>query len=62
MIRYVRESFFAGCQFVDLGDLNRQVAVWCATVVNARVYATTGEVPAIRLARAVVAPDRTAPL
>jgi transposase len=56
LIRYVREGFFAGCQFVDLDDLNRQVAVWCATVANARVHATTGEVPAIRLAREPLLP------
>jgi transposase len=56
MIRDVRESFFVGCQFVDLDDLNRQVAIWGATVANARVHATTGEVPAIRLARALLLP------
>jgi transposase len=50
MIRYVRESFFVGGHFVDLDDLNRQAARWCATVANARVHATTGEIPAVRLA------------
>jgi hypothetical protein len=56
MIRYVRESFFSGCQCVDLDDLNRQVAIWCATVTNARIHATAGEVPAIRLAREPLLP------
>jgi transposase len=56
MIRYVRESFFVGRQFVDLADLNRQAALWCATVANARVHATTGEVPALRLAREPLLP------
>jgi transposase len=56
MIRYVRESFFIGRQFVDLADLNRQAALWCATIANARVHATTGEVPAVRLAREPLLP------
>jgi transposase len=56
MIRYVRESFFAGCQFVDLTDLNRQATLWCATVANTRVHATTGEVPAVRLGREPLLP------
>jgi hypothetical protein len=51
MIRSVRESCFAGGQFVDLADLNRQVTLWCATVANARSHATTGEVPMVRPAR-----------
>jgi transposase len=51
MIRYVRESFFTGCHFGDLEDLNRQAALWCETVANARVHTTTGEVPAVRLRR-----------
>jgi Integrase core domain len=56
MIRYVRESFFVGCHFVDLDDLNRQAAVWCTTVANARVHATTRESPAVRLAREPLLP------
>jgi transposase len=62
MIRYVRESFFAGCQFVDLTDLNRQAALWCATVANTRVHATTGEVPAVRLVREPLLPLTGRPL
>jgi transposase len=28
-IRYVRDSFFAARQFVDIDDLNNQAEVWC---------------------------------
>lgn len=31
-IRYARSSFFAGCQFRDLADLNAQADLWCAGV------------------------------
>jgi transposase len=62
MLRYVRESFFTGCRFVDLADLNRQAALWCATVANARVHATTGEVPAVRLHREPLLPFTARPL
>jgi transposase len=51
LIRSVRESFFIGGHFGDLDDLNRQAARWGATVANARGHATTGESPAVRLAR-----------
>jgi hypothetical protein len=62
MIRYVRESFFTGCHFIDLADLNCQVALWCATVANARVHATTGEAPAICLHREPLLPLTARPL
>lgn len=52
MVGYVEQGFFMGCQFQDLDDLNRQAALWCETVANTRVHATTGEVPAVRLQRA----------
>ena len=29
-IRYIRDAFFAGREFVDLADLNAQAAQWCA--------------------------------
>jgi transposase len=35
-IRYVRDSFFAARQFVDLDDLNAQAAAWCAGVAADR--------------------------
>jgi len=56
MIGYVRSGFFLGRTFTDLADLNQQAAVWCATVANARVHRTTGEVPAHRLAREPLLP------
>jgi transposase len=28
-IRYVRDSFFAARQFVDIDDLNNRAEVWC---------------------------------
>jgi hypothetical protein len=62
MIRYVRESFFTGCHVADLEDLNRQAAVWCETVANARVHATTGEVPAVRWRREALLPLSGRPL
>ena len=62
MIRYVRDSFFTGGHFIDLADLNRQAALWCATVANARVHATTGEAPAVRLHREPVLPLTARPL
>jgi transposase len=42
MSRDVRERFCLGRQFVDLADLKRQAALWCATIANARAHATTG--------------------
>lgn len=62
MIRSGRESFFTGCHFADLEDLNRQAALWGETVANARVHATTGEVPAVRLHREVLLPLSGRPL
>jgi transposase len=62
MIRYVRESFFTGCHVADLEDLNRQAALWCETVANARVHATTGEVPAVRWRREALLPLSGRPL
>ena len=29
-IRYIRDSFYAGCAWTDLDDLNAQAAAWCA--------------------------------
>jgi len=50
-IEYVRGSFFVGCSFTGLEDLNHQAIVWCDTVANTRVHATTKEVPFERLRR-----------
>jgi hypothetical protein len=62
LIRYVRERCFAGCRLTALADLHRQMALGCATVANARVHATTGEVPAIRLHREPLLPLTARPL
>ena len=40
-VGYVKRSFLEGRAFVDLDDLNRQLAVWLDTVANVRVHGTT---------------------
>ena len=35
-IRYIRGSFFAARDFVDLDDLNAQADTWCATIASER--------------------------
>lgn len=47
-IRFVKENFIPGRQFVDLGDLNRQALQWC-DAKNKRIHGTTGERPSERL-------------
>jgi transposase len=44
-IRFVKENFFLGRPFTDLGDLNRLAARWCNTVNAERIHATTGRIP-----------------
>lgn len=46
-IRTVREGFWPGRRFVDLGDLNAQGADWRDRVHNRRPNDTTGKVPAL---------------
>jgi transposase len=48
---YVKGNFWPGIAFVDLADLNGQARWWCDTVANAKVHATTREVPWQRLPR-----------
>jgi transposase len=48
-IRVVKEAFWPGVRFVDLPDLRRQAAEWCAQL-NARVHQTTHECPVDRWA------------
>jgi transposase len=48
-IRFVKENFFLGRPFTDLGDLNRHAQRWCNTVNAERTHATTGVVPLDRL-------------
>ena len=50
-IRYVRESFFYGRQFVSDADLNEQAARWLDVTANVRRHGTTGERPVERFER-----------
>ena len=49
-IRYVRESFFYGREFLNDDDLNDQLESWL-TRANQRVHGTTREKPIVRLER-----------
>jgi transposase len=40
-VRYVRGSFFAGEEFIDLADAQRRAEQWCATTAGLRVHGTT---------------------
>lgn len=50
-VSYLRSSFFYGRAFRDLEDLNTQLGAWLRDTANARVHATTKEVPEARLAQ-----------
>ncbi len=50
-IRYVRESFFYGREFVSDADLNEQAERWLAGTANVRRHGTTGERPRERFER-----------
>lgn len=50
-IRYLRESFLYGREFVGDGDLAAQADAWVTDLANARVHGTTREVPRARFAR-----------
>lgn len=50
-VRYLRESFVYGREFLGDGDLDAQVQGWLTDVANARVHATTREVPQERFER-----------
>lgn len=45
-VRYVRESFFAGEQFVSIEQAQRAAARWCRDVAGRRVHGTTKRRPA----------------
>jgi transposase len=49
LVRYVKENFFPGRSFEDLGDLNRQALQWCRSV-DSKVHGTTGHIPLQELA------------
>lgn len=48
-VSYLRTSFFYGRAFRDLEDLNTQLEAWLRDTANARIHATTKEVPEVRL-------------
>ena len=50
-IRYLRQSFFYGRQFVSDEDLNDQAQRWLHDTANVRLHATTGERPDERFER-----------
>jgi transposase len=41
MVSYVRGSFFAGEEFVDLTDAQRHAEQWCRTTAGQRIHGTT---------------------
>jgi len=49
-VAYVRDNFMVGIKYDSLDDLNGQAYAWC-NKVNAKVHATTNEVPFERLKR-----------
>ena len=44
LVKYVKDNFLPGRQFVDLDDLNRQALEWCQRV-DSKPHSTTGEIP-----------------
>ncbi len=50
-IRFVRESFFYGREFLNDEDLNQQALSWVTQKANLRVHRTTLEVPQVRFDR-----------
>ena len=50
-IRYVRESFFYGRDFINDADLNAQALCWMAKVANVRQHRTIEEQPLARFER-----------
>jgi transposase len=62
--RYIREDFFLGRSFRNLGDLNVQLLAWLNTVANVRRHATTGRIVAEHFAeeKAALVPLPLAPL
>jgi transposase len=50
-IRFVRESFFYGREFLNDADLNQQALSWVTRKANLRIHRTTLEVPQIRFDR-----------
>jgi len=49
-VAYVRDNFMTGIKYESMDDLNGQAYAWC-NKVNAKVHATTNEIPFDRLKR-----------
>lgn len=47
-VRFVRDNFMVGIRYESLADLNGQAVAWC-NKVNAKIHATTNEIPFERL-------------
>ncbi|MGO8723595.1 MAG: IS21 family transposase [Acidimicrobiales bacterium] len=41
VVPFVRNSFFAGEHFIDIGDAQRRAEIWCRTRVGMRTHGTT---------------------
>jgi hypothetical protein len=54
-VSHVKKSFWAGVQFTDLDDLNRQAHGWCERI-NSRVHRTIHVCPVERLAQEQLVP------
>ena len=50
-IRYLRENFVYGREFISDSDLDEQLQRWLDTVANVRIHSTTKEKPVERLVR-----------
>ena len=50
-VRYVRDNFVYGREFLGDGDLNAQALLWMDHTANPRVHGTTHEVPRERFER-----------
>ena len=50
-MRYLRDGYFYGREFVSDEDLNEQALHWLGTMANVRVHGTLKEVPSVRFER-----------
>lgn len=54
-VQFVRDNFMVGIKYSSLNDLNGQALAWC-NKVNAKVHATTNEIPFERLKKEGLSP------
>lgn len=47
MVQFVRNNFFAGEDFTDLGDAQQRAQAWCANKAGLRIHGTTCAQPAV---------------